>query len=222
VGADGLPLPEGEAPPPPTLTTVTTTTMTSVTSTAFHVPGGCLCLFDIDRTLTAKPGELEQCQITWGNVTGIHDDAFGGGTLVLSRLSMDGGGGACAPCKRGVISANPGGNQQELEVIAAHLGAPHPWSFGGVPSSPLVVGCARGAKHRCAKDILDWYLSAKQVLIRPEDVYFFDDEAGNLAGFEGLGMNARQVSCGTRDGDLGLCGGHPDEIVLAKGVAPCR
>jgi len=83
------------------------------------------------------------------------------------------------------------------------------------------VGCSAGAKDVCARGILDWYLSALQVFIRPEDEYFFDDEARNLAGFAGLGMNARQISCGTRDGDIGLCGAHPDEIVLGKGVAPC-
>eukprot|EP00435_Cladocopium_sp_Y103_P001942 s272_g1.t1 len=51
----------------------------------------CLCIFDIDRTLTSKQGmqDLDKCPGSKGS-DGIKDTAYGGGDLVLSQLAASG------------------------------------------------------------------------------------------------------------------------------------
>ncbi|CAE8706159.1 unnamed protein product, partial [Polarella glacialis] len=53
-------------------------------------------------------------------------------------------------------------------------------------------------------------------------VFFFDDKASNVEHFQGSGMNAYQVSCGSRDGDHGYCGGQTSEVTQGSGVKTCR
>lgn len=49
-------------------------------------PSACLCVFDVDRTLTGKQGLAEGSQCPANRlVEGVWDSAYGGGTLTLSE-----------------------------------------------------------------------------------------------------------------------------------------
>lgn len=185
------------------------------------VHGGCLCLFDVDRTLTAKQGtNLSDCR---GVVeTDIYDPAFGGGKLALSALGDNPAQTECGTCRKGVISAGGVGGPDEKAMIAEKLGAVGNWSGPDAILGSVIFGCPDGVKHVCASGIIDWYLRTHNVEIRPRDVYFFDDLAFNVNGFGGLGMNAHQVSCASRDGSHGLCGGSLAEVRLRKGISFCK
>mmetsp|Transcript_37756 Transcript_37756/g.121436 ORF Transcript_37756/g.121436 Transcript_37756/m.121436 type:complete len:142 (+) Transcript_37756:182-607(+) len=66
---------------------------------------GCLCLFDIDRILTAKPG-CPGSRV----VAGVYDNAYGGGPMTLSVLGQGIGQTACGRCALGAVSAGSGGS----------------------------------------------------------------------------------------------------------------
>mmetsp|Transcript_50801 Transcript_50801/g.163057 ORF Transcript_50801/g.163057 Transcript_50801/m.163057 type:complete len:142 (-) Transcript_50801:67-492(-) len=66
---------------------------------------GCLCLFDIDRVLTAKPG-CPGSRV----VAGVYDNAYGGGPMTLSALGQGIGQTACGRCALGAVSAGSGGS----------------------------------------------------------------------------------------------------------------
>lgn len=187
-------------------------------------PQACLCIFDIDRTLTGKQGSLAKCP---GNkaVPGVVDPAFQGGEMVLSALGQGISTTFCGGCHLGLVSAGAGGGPAEKLVLENHLrgasAAPTWWSGPGVVVSPLVTGCSNPEKALCASGIVAWYRMNRHVDIPPTEVYFFDDLTGNTAGFAALGYNARQVSCGSRDGEVGLCGATPGEIVREQGIKNC-
>mmetsp|Transcript_61397 Transcript_61397/g.180094 ORF Transcript_61397/g.180094 Transcript_61397/m.180094 type:complete len:380 (-) Transcript_61397:33-1172(-) len=189
----------------------------------------CLCLFDVDRTITGKQGNQGWCpnNKVFG---GILDDAYGGGDLALSVLGQNLLGTFCGACHLGIVSMGGAGGPQEKEVIAMQVmggKAGSTWSGPGGPGlngsiiSPLVIGCANQFKARCSKGIVDWYARARGVHIPPQEVYFFDDTTGNTRGFADFGFNARQVSCPTRAEPIGLCGGLPWEIQRVKGIFDC-
>ena len=73
--------------------------------------------------------------------------------------------------------------------------------------STLVAGCEDGSKHLAAEGIISW-LKQQHIDIAWSQVWHFDDREDNVVPFRGTGMNARQISCGTRDPKLsvGLCG----------------
>lgn len=73
--------------------------------------------------------------------------------------------------------------------------------------STLVAGCEDGSKQEAAKGIISW-LAGQHIDIAPGKVWHFDDRGDNIRPFTGTGMNARQISCATRDPKLsvGLCG----------------
>jgi len=208
----------------------------------------CLCLFDVDRTLTArqyqKPSELlveeEPKEGTVETTTvppqascpdvvtekGILDDAFGSGELRLSQLSMNLGASGCARCHKGIVSAGNAGGDEEKEVLSRQLGAPHKWSVINDIRSPLVTSCADGFKQYCAREILKYYNNTQRLIIDPKNVFLFDDSAVNVRSFAHTGMNAHQVSCSSRDesvgsGVIGLCGATADEVRLKRGVTFC-
>lgn len=207
---------------PVTFTTLTTTTATTTTVTPYHIPGGCLCLYDVDRTLTAKQGNADECHLSWAELHGVYDTAFGGGTLVLSLLAEKAGGPACHECRRGIVSSSHAGGPEMQTILRSKLGVADHFSYASDITSPLVLECGVGVKHHCALGILDWYLKTQNILIKPQDVHLFDDDAENLVGFDVHGMNAHQVSCASRDGSHGRCGGHPDEVQLGRGTTFCR
>uniref|UniRef100_A0A7S0FCC0 Uncharacterized protein n=1 Tax=Pyrodinium bahamense TaxID=73915 RepID=A0A7S0FCC0_9DINO len=182
----------------------------------------CLCLFDVDRTLTGKQGALAQCP---GNkvIPGVTDTAFSGGPLTLSALGQAVSSTFCGACLLGVVSAGGASGPAEMAILQAHLpGVPTWWSGPGVVTSPLVRGCGNNVKHICASGIRAWYEQHRHVKIPPSEVYFFDDLTGNTKNFAVMGFNARQVSCNSREGDIGLCGALPSEIVRMRGIFNCR
>jgi len=182
----------------------------------------CLCLFDIDRTVTGRQGYT--CGGRNAIIRGIYDPAYGGGPLTLSALGIAGAGSTfCGGCKLGFVSAGTGGGRRMRRRLASgFLGgrAGSKWSGPGA-SSPLVVRCSDSRKAGCAERIRKYY-NRRGNNIRRRNVFFFDDKAGNVYGFANSGMNARQVSCNSRDRERGGCGGKPWEIRRSRGIRPCR
>lgn len=215
-------------------------------STGGTGPAACLCVFDIDRTLTGKQGEAGACP---GNqeISGVNDSAYGGGTLVLSKVGQSLEGTFCATkgCYVGVVSAGDGSghNSTERAELVKRLGASgaklasEEWCGpsskvearatcqGFDVTSPLVVGCVDGTKQYAVKGIMAWIAKTENVTLKGEDVYHFDDRANNISPFSGFGFNAIEVSCASRDkgqiNAVGQCGADPSEIVEGKGVKLC-
>lgn len=185
------------------------------------MPQSCLCLFDVDRTLTAKQGDTNCPGVQL--FPAISDAAFGGGQLTLSALGRALGSTFCGHCRLGIVSAgNP--EPQERNVLHDHLtglgSIPNVWSGPSAIVSPLVIGCANALKAECAEGVVNWYMT-QGVLIPPSRVHFFDDLTGNTAPFAAKHYNARQVSCASREGAIGHCGATPAEITDAPGVFNC-
>lgn len=183
----------------------------------------CLCLFDVDRTLTGKQGLVSRCP---GNTLygGVRDYAFGGGILTLSALGQNIHSTFCGGCHLGIISAGDAGGPKMKEVLQVAMRTTAIWSHPMIIKSPFIIGCSDLQKPACAKGIVNWFQESKGIVIPAQEVYFFDDHTGNTAGFHALGYNARQISCATRDSDphIGLCGGTPSEIIRAQGTFNCR
>ena len=186
----------------------------------------CLCVFDIDRTLTGKQGAVNTCP---GNkeVQGIWDSAYGGGWLTLSDAAeaLASGKTFCKKCYLGIVShgiASGDGSAERSyllehvliskpfsELAAANGQAKH-WSASGQVVSPLVLGWPDGQKQNAVTGILNWYAQVG-INIPKRKVYFFGDRTENIPPFQGTGYNAREISCQSRDysignGIVGLCG----------------
>lgn len=214
-------------------TTTNTTTTITTTSTTIHHPGNnCLCVFDVDRTLTGKQSETAQCPKNKVQ-PGIQDAAYGGGDLTLSELGQAVEQTECNKCYVGVVSAGgaSGPGSKERGVLYDHLSAggklpadrTSAWSQHPTVESPLVLIWPDGLKQQAVPMILAWY-AKKGVYVDDKDVYFFDDRESNVQPFANdHPYNARQVSCATRDlsGSVGLCGSTLAEVVLEKGVKVC-
>lgn len=185
--------------------------------------GACLCVFDVDRTLTAKQHHKDECQFTWDEED-AYDGAFGGGPMLLSYLGKSVSTSSCSSCQQGIVSNGDATGPKERAVLARQLGHDGAeftnWKSA---SSPFLTGCPNGKKQECAKNLIAWYES-QSISIDTSRVYLFDDLAENIAGFQGSGMHAHQISCGSRDKhdhSLGMCGGRPEELTLAPGVTFC-
>jgi len=186
----------------------------------------CLCLFDVDRTLTAKQGQAQSCPGT-AEVPGVEDTAFGGGTLVLSDLALNLGKTFCGACYRGIVTVGPvsGAYSKQREELLQALGGPQwtfsdKWSWAAEVSSLLVTGASDEHKHETVRKIVDW-LRAQGPQIQDSEVYFFDDNSLNPPPFAGSGFNAHQVSCQSREGIIGHCGALATEVVGDHGVKSC-
>lgn len=208
---------------------------TNILSLLVGARSACLCIYDIDRTLTGLQDLTgSQCP---ANVVqhGVIDDAYGGGTLTLSAMAQSIKSTFCGGCYLGVISAGSAGGPDSSErgVLLNQLRAGSSlsspllaeWSVGGCnPTSPLVTSCGDGQKQTAVLGIISWY-AARGVSIQTADVHFFDDRSSNIEPFRGTGYNARQISCATRDagqgGAVGLCGATTAEIVSDVGVVLC-
>lgn len=144
----------------------------------------------------------------------------------------------CANCYIGTISAGntSGPGSQEKEVLRTRLNVgvgdlPEDWSIGcDNVTSPLVIECSDGHKQTAIPGVVAWYAARSGVTIANENITLFDDRVSNIEPFQGLGYNARQISCATRDdpfGDpaekdqIGLCGATVAEINADKGVYLC-
>jgi hypothetical protein len=198
----------------------------------------CLCVFDIDRTLTGKQGAVDQCphdEIAHG----IADRAYGNGDLTLSALATQGIGSTfCSKCYLGLCSTGDAGGEgsderrylleKVLSPIIDKVPGSSRWSYWGDVSSPLALGVPNTQKQLAVEDIRRWYKSQNVCVARGE-VYFFGDRTENIAPFAAMGFNSREVSCGSRDphlyqgsGMVGLCGAAPEEIVEEKGNFLCE
>jgi hypothetical protein len=204
-----------------------------VTIVAVASAGDCLCIFDIDRTLTGSQGSAGAC-IGDVEISGVYDTAYAGGTLVLGKVSQFLSQTFCSKCYIGTISAGgaSGSGSQERSVLHDKLAVPGhlpttAWSTPGCSTvtSPLVTGCTDGNKQNAVPGIVSWYRNNLGVQVADGDVHFFDDRADNIQPFASTGYNARQISCGSRDSKygnaIGLCGAGVEEIVPDAGVKVC-
>ena len=190
----------------------------------------CLCIFDIDRTLTGKQERTDVCPAN-SIQAGVRDNAYGGGTLTLSQLAQAVQSTFCSKCYLGIISAGDaaGGGSAERRVLHDRLKAgdstgalPDAWSAPGCGvTSPMVTSCADGQKQTAVPGIMRWYRDNAGAMIEDRNVHMFDDRVSNIVPFRGLAYNARQISCRSRDGEVGLCGAELSEIVETPGVALC-
>lgn len=206
----------------------------------------CLCLFDVDRTLTGKPDRGRPCNIT--RRRGVRDCAYGCTDLHTSALSEHLADTFCGrECFVGILSAGDvsGPSSDERTLLWSMLRAlPHGSALPGDAASawgeasraaagrrharPLLTSAWDRHKQRFVPSILDWYREHTGVRVAPGRVFFFDDREDNVAAFAGSEYNALQVSCGSRHTlrngeDLGLCGGAPSELEAASyGVRVCR
>jgi hypothetical protein len=197
----------------------------------------CLCVFDIDRTLTCKQGWADQCEGTveqWGT----DDSAFSGGGLILSQAAANMQDTFCGGCFRGIVSAGDAGGEGSGErgKLQELIGDETWWQdvnydVNAQVSTPLVVHAVDGNKQDSVSAMLQWWRNEKGVKITDENVWFFDDLLKNVEGFRGSGFNARQISCKSRgpveqwvawDGRVGGCGAVVDEIIPEKGVHICK
>eukprot|EP00929_Paragymnodinium_shiwhaense_P014294 TRINITY_DN12219_c0_g1_i1.p1 TRINITY_DN12219_c0_g1~~TRINITY_DN12219_c0_g1_i1.p1 ORF type:complete len:567 (+),score=125.31 TRINITY_DN12219_c0_g1_i1:109-1809(+) len=203
----------------------------------------CLCLFDVDRTLTGKQGDTHRCSKNRRDPSNIRDTAYGGGSLTLSEAGQDLHSTFCEQrkCYVGIVTAGDasGEDSRERHELVSRLK-----NSGGKlineewcgPSKHgehrlncradkvtcgLVTGCNDGTKQEAAKGILRWIKETEGVTVAPEEVWHFDDRADNVQPFRGTGMNARQISCGHRAGVIGHCGAEKSELVGETGVHVC-
>ncbi|CAE8592812.1 unnamed protein product [Polarella glacialis] len=170
-------------------------------STATGAGNRCLCIFDVDRTLTGKQEDTTRCP--QNKVTHSIDPAYHGGHrhLTLSQLGQNLESTFCKACILAIISAE----STHRLVVEALL-------HGG----PTVHGCDGLCKVKKATKL------ASELGVAHRRVFFFDDKASNVMHFKGSGMNAHQVSCGSRgDGGHGHCGGKTSEVTQASGVGTC-
>lgn len=221
-----------------TTTSVTTpgdkTITTTTTTPQVGPPPGdeCLCIFDIDRTLTGKQGNTGACPKDQVQ-PGIKDDAYGGGMLTLSDFALHVDQTFCATCYLGTISAGSGGSpdgerrilHDKLSVGPGKAILENEWSGGcDTVTSPLVFGCQDGHKQKAVAGMIQWYGEHAKIGFKHSNVHFFDDRASNIAPFQTLDYNAHQISCASRDSSIqgvGLCGATVSEIVKDPGVKFC-
>jgi hypothetical protein len=184
----------------------------------------CLCVFDVDRTLTAKQGWYD-CPGTEAH-NDVPDWAYNGGTLILSDLAQGiKESEACGSCYMGMVSAGTASGPNSIErTILDGLVEPQ-YDVGGYVEgcpSPVwgtkVMACGEGIKQRAVDDIIAW-LGNNGVTIDPHKVHFYDDKENNIGGFINSGYHAHQISCASRDGNRGGCGGTRAELV-GDHVAP--
>jgi len=204
----------------------------------------CLCVFDIDRTLTGKQGDNSSC--SRNRVTEMHDDGYGGGFATLSALANEGIAKTfCNDCYLGITSAGHGSgegspwNNYLLDHVmtgAVHDAFMHShpdsktWSYGTQVHSPFVLQQGNKEKQVSVELIRQWFNNTENlVCIQPVNVYFFGDRTENIEPFGDKQLNSREISCGSRDPDLyagsgmvGYCGARPEEIQRVQGNILCE
>lgn len=200
----------------------------------------CLCIFDIDRTLTGKQSDTETCP---GNKeTNLYDEAYGGGKATLSALANRGINTTfCGKCLLGITSAGRGSGAEspwnayvlkhilrgeKQDAFEQQHSETRAWSFGTKVRSPFVLGQGNKLKQNAVELIRRWYGERGQC-IPSSNVFFFGDRTENIQPFKKRGFNSREISCGSRDrrlhfGMVGYCGARPEEIVRESGNVLCR
>jgi hypothetical protein len=202
----------------------------------------CLCVFDVDRTLTGNQGHLQDCPAN--QELPVNDTAYDGGNLTLSSVGQSFGNNFCSKCYTGIVTAGDcsGYQSKERTMLAEKLGAhgllvSTEWSGPSLlgenrancsdvqVNSTLVAGCNDGTKQYAVARVVKWLETAKGIIIPSQNVWHFDDRINNVLPFIGSGFNARQVSCESRDNDrlgaVGQCGATDAEMVPTKGISVC-
>lgn len=188
----------------------------------------CICIFDVDRTLTAKQGidQIQQCTGVQ-NHSDIVDFAYDGGTLIQSEMAVQLRDSFCGQCYFGIVSAGTASGPDSANRALVDTLVAEQYNVGGWVDdcpSPVdgtkVTACGEGAKQHAVADILTW-LSGQGITIADENVHFFDDKQNNIEGFVDGPYNAHQISCESRDGHRGKCGGTFAELVNDAGQIFC-
>lgn len=196
--------------------------------------GDCLCIFDVDRTLTGSQFDVSNCP---GNLVqqGVRDTAYRGGDLTLSQLAQALESTFCSKCYIGSISHGDASGQNGVEqgILHDRLATGEKgslvssWKSGCSEIAALLTDCHDGYKQTGVPSIIQYYEQTAGATIAPKDVHFFDDRTVNIESFQGTEYNARQISCQTRDWDdgyggaIGLCGAELSEIVETTGQVMC-
>lgn len=176
----------------------------------------CLCVFNVDRTLTARQGRTD-CPGT-EEQTGIHDRDHVGGTLVLSELALGiKESRECGQCYFGMVSSgSASGPNSPMRSVLDGLVEPQ-FDVGGYVDgcpSPVsgtkIMACGRDGIPRAVRDIVEW-LGDNGVIFERDRVHYFDDKALDDHHPD---FHAHQVSCASRGGHgiRGLCGGTMAEL----------
>jgi hypothetical protein len=201
----------------------------------------CLCIFDVDRTLTTLQGS-KTCpgDRIYANVA---DPAYPPttGPFTASEFALRVGQSWCGrSCRLAVITAGtmPSGGKPDAEhrVIAdllsknngnAKMPGPEklPWaSFSSGQLAPFVHSAPHLAKFKAVPTIQKYYANNAGAKIDDDAVFFFDDIAANVQPWRSTKYHAHQISCLTRARDpqktsspsnnkeLGLCGATLAEI----------
>merc|ERR1719229_254112 len=74
----------------------------------------CLCVFDIDRTLTGKQGWTAKCPDDLEK-PGVQDAAYAQGNLLLSKLAQHIDSTFCKKCYRGIVTAGQASGEHSKE-----------------------------------------------------------------------------------------------------------
>lgn len=186
----------------------------------------CLCVFDVDRTLTSKQGHND-CPNTEPHPE-IPDWAYYGGTLIVSEMMMRLQDSFCGQCYFGAVSAGTASGPNSAERAHFDSMVPAQYNVGGwvdgcpsPVSGTKILACGEGAKQTAVRDILTWMNQNHGISIADERVFFFDDKQNNIEGFQWTNYNAKQISCNSRDGNRGLCGGTFAEFTGETGNKLC-
>jgi len=130
----------------------------------------CLCVFDIDRTLTGKQGWAEKCPENL-EVDGVQDTAYGQGTLLLSDFAQNMCHTFCSHCYHGIVTAGQAsgdGSGERAEILRRLGGTKHTRSdwWQDVAFNPdaevrssLVLQAKDGMKQEAVKSMLKWWRS---------------------------------------------------------------
>jgi len=207
-------------------------------------PGSpCLCLFDIDRTLTGKQGDTTKCPDN-KVLEGIKDPGYGWGDATLSQLASVGIASTfCGECYLGIVSAGGGNGENSAwnnylldEVMRSppqdKFQAEHPhakrWSYGTKVQSPYVLYQGNKVKQHSVEGVRQWY-GRHGIEIAPGDVYFYGDRTENMQPFSQYSINSKEISCGSRDwrlyggsGIVGYCGARTEELQREEGQILCQ
>ena len=217
----------------------------SAVAAAPHRDGPCLCIFDIDRTLTAsqaaaRKGSHNQCPAAHSfDHPYIKDTAYGGGgPLAFSEVGQHIENSFCKACWLGIISTGDAAGEgssmrRELYKALDARGTQGARADQGrqerlgraVERRDVAAAAAHvdpGGDEAGRRAAHSQVVRQRRPTIADSRVFMFDDKASNVAPFAASPYNARQVSCTTRDNDLGLCGAAPDEVVGHLGVSVCK
>jgi len=170
----------------------------------------CLCLFDVDRTLTAKQwswkaggtkacpgtkafkgGSFTPCKNCKGGF--ILDEAYSGGPLTMGPVGINLKDTFCGKkCYMGIVSAGwvSGANSEAREKVMKaipseqRLGGGWADDCGKNGVGPLMLSCHEGIeKYKAAVKVQEWFAS-RGAKVADDRVFFFDDKSDNVGAMD--------------------------------------